>query len=84
MQMLSSARLTCSASLSASLNTATVPIPISLHARMMRTAISPRLAIRILENTERPPSLFCYLTSAKLSSPLAQSLSPTYASHSVK
>src|SRR4030095_1901014 len=41
-----SARRTCSASRSHSENTATVPSPISRHARMTRTAISPRLAIR--------------------------------------
>ena len=35
---------------SASLNTATVSTPSSLHARMTRKAISPRLAIRILWN----------------------------------
>lgn len=35
---------------STSEKTATVRIPISRHARMMRTAISPRLAMRILWN----------------------------------
>ena len=34
---------------SASENTATVSIPSSWHARMIRTAISPRFAINILE-----------------------------------
>src|ERR1700691_1751993 len=48
MQMASSAKRTCSAWRSASLYTATVRMPISLHAQMMRSAISPRLAIRTL------------------------------------
>ena len=34
--------------------TATVAMPISLQARWMRSAISPRLAMRILSNTRRP------------------------------
>ena len=34
---------------------ATVAIPISLQARMIRTAISPRLAINILENMVYAP-----------------------------
>ena len=37
------------------LSTATVAMPISLQARMIRTAISPRLAIRIFENILRAP-----------------------------
>ena len=50
MQTLSSASDTCKASRSASENTATVEMPISLQARMTRTAISPRLAINSLGN----------------------------------
>src|SRR5437660_9022096 len=46
----SSASLTYFASVSASECTATVAMPISLHARWMRSAISPRLAIRIFSN----------------------------------
>src|SRR2546428_4142376 len=49
MQTSSSAYRTCSASRSASEWTATVLSPISLHARMIRRAISPRLAMRTLE-----------------------------------
>src|SRR6185295_16651407 len=56
MQTSSSANLTCSASTSAVECTATVLIPSSLQARMTRRAISPRLAIRILRNMERPPA----------------------------
>src|SRR5579872_3716440 len=50
MQTLSSASRTCMASASAVEWTATVGMPSSLHARKMRSAISPRLAIRILSN----------------------------------
>src|SRR5271154_3738471 len=50
MQTLSSASRTCMASASAVEWTATVWMPSSLHARSMRSAISPRLAIRILSN----------------------------------
>src|SRR5215204_2948811 len=46
MQTVSSARRTCIASASAVECTATVLMPISWHARWMRSAISPRLAIR--------------------------------------
>ena len=49
-QTLSSASRTCIASASAVECTATVPIPISRQARWMRSAISPRLAIRIFWN----------------------------------
>src|SRR5580704_14049610 len=56
MQTLSSARRTCMASSSAVEWTATVGMPSSLRARSTRSAISPRLAIRILSNIE-PPSL---------------------------
>src|SRR5262245_54033772 len=47
----SSASLTYFASVSASEWTTTVRIPISRQARWMRSAISPRLAIRIFSNT---------------------------------
>src|SRR5580658_5649444 len=50
MQTLSSASRTCMASASAVECTATVGMPSSLHARRTRSAISPRLAIRILSN----------------------------------
>src|SRR5688572_21046316 len=46
----SSASFTYFASVSASECTTTVRMPISRHARWMRNAISPRLAIRILPN----------------------------------
>src|SRR4028119_1715769 len=46
MQIASSARRTCIASVSAVEWTATVLIPISWQARWMRSAISPRFAIR--------------------------------------
>src|SRR6476659_5376722 len=45
MQIASSARRTCIASVSAVECTATVSMPISCAARWMRSAISPRLAI---------------------------------------
>src|SRR6202051_2978291 len=54
MQTLSSARRTCMASSSAVECTATVGMPSSLQARSTRSAISPRLAIRILSNIEEP------------------------------
>src|SRR5258707_4713779 len=50
MQPLSSASRTCMASASAVECTATVAMPSSLQARRIRSAISPRLAIRILSN----------------------------------
>src|SRR6266446_6724922 len=50
MHTLSSARRTCMASASAVECTATVGMPSSLQARRMRSAISPRLAIRIFSN----------------------------------
>src|SRR5262245_15495680 len=53
MHTLSSARRTCMASASAVECTATVAMPSSLQARSMRSAISPRLAIRILSNMPR-------------------------------
>src|ERR1044072_431245 len=54
MQTLSSASRTCMASASAVECTATVLMPSSLHARSTRSAISPRLAIRILSNIAAP------------------------------
>src|SRR3954466_9489221 len=50
MHTLSSARRTCMASASAVEWTATVAMPSSLAARRMRSAISPRFAMRILSN----------------------------------
>src|SRR6185369_9393747 len=52
MQTLSSARRTCMASASAVEWTATVRIPISWQARWMRSAISPRFAIRTFSNID--------------------------------
>src|SRR5262245_20267422 len=63
MHTLSSARRTCMASASAVEWTATVRIPISRQARWMRSAISPRLAIRTFSNmlvpmpVDAPPCL---------------------------
>src|SRR6266852_761046 len=54
MQADSSAKRTCNESRSTSLCTATVPMPISLHVQIIRQAISPRLAIRILRNRRGP------------------------------
>src|SRR3546814_10543474 len=54
LQTLSSARRTCIDSVSAVEWTATVAMPRSRHARWMRSAISPRFAIRILRNTGAP------------------------------
>src|SRR3954468_22970423 len=53
MQTSSSAKRTCSDSRSASLYTATVATPSSRHARMTRSAISPRFAIRTFLNMRR-------------------------------
>src|SRR4051812_22065590 len=50
MQTLSSARRTCIAFASAVECTATVAMPSSFAARRIRSAISPRLAIRSLSN----------------------------------
>src|SRR3569623_2253428 len=50
MQIASSARRTCIASVSAVEWTATVRMPMSWQARWMRSAISPRLAMRIFWN----------------------------------
>src|SRR6185312_9088556 len=52
MQIASSANFTCRLFRSASEYTATVRIPISLHALITRSAISPRLAIRTLRNIQ--------------------------------
>src|SRR2546428_1010161 len=52
MQLASSAKLTCRESASAVEYTATVWMPSSRQAQMMRRAISPRLAIRIFLNME--------------------------------
>ena len=51
MQTLSSAKRTCMAFASAVEWTATVWIPISRQARWMRSAISPRLAIKTFSKT---------------------------------
>ena len=56
MQTASSAKRTCSESRSASEKTATASTPSSWHARMMRSAISPRFAISTLENTGDAPA----------------------------
>ena len=56
MHTLSSASRTCMASSSAVECTATVGMPSSLQARSTRSAISPRLAIRILSNIWRSTS----------------------------
>src|SRR5215207_9245217 len=53
MQTLSSASRTCIASASAVEWTATVAMPSSFAARKIRSAISPRFAIRILSNIFR-------------------------------
>src|SRR5690606_11143089 len=59
MQTLSSASRTCMASASAVECTATVWMPSSLQARRTRSAISPRLAMRIFWNIPRcAPNLF--------------------------
>src|SRR6185312_17454768 len=55
MQTLSSASRTCMASASAVECTATVGMPSSWQARSTRSAISPRLAIRILSNIALAP-----------------------------
>ena len=52
----SSAIDTCSASRSASLNTATVPMPMRRAVRITRQAISPRLAMSIFSNMAPPTS----------------------------
>src|SRR5882762_4795519 len=57
MQIDSSARRTGSECASAVEWAMTVRIPISRQVRMIRSAISPRLAMRILWNTLLPPEL---------------------------
>ncbi len=52
-----SAMRTCGAPASASEYTAIERMPSRRSVRITRTAISPRLATRTLENTLRPPSL---------------------------
>src|SRR6185295_3355353 len=54
MQTVSSASRTCMASASAVECTATVRMPISRQARWMRSAISPRLAMRTFSNMPAP------------------------------
>src|SRR5690606_10428635 len=54
MQIATSASCTWSASRSACEYTATVSTPRSLHARITRSAISPRFAIRMRRNTSHP------------------------------
>src|SRR6476619_1877804 len=54
MQIASSASRTCIASVSAVEWTATVRMPISWQARWMRSAISPRLAMRTFLMVIRP------------------------------
>src|SRR6185312_16549060 len=61
MQTASSAKRTCRLWRSASEYTATVGIPRSLQAQMMRSAISPRLAIRILSKGADAKELFSVL-----------------------
>src|SRR5687767_14207642 len=60
MQTLSSASLTCMASASAVECTATVAMPSSFAARKIRSAISPRLAMRILSNIGSRSVLVCW------------------------
>src|SRR6056297_1168480 len=64
MQIASSAMRTCMASASAVECTATVCTPISRAARMTRSAISPRLAMRILLNIRLPRLLDDHQRSA--------------------
>src|SRR6266850_1752668 len=59
MQMSSSANLTCRESASAVEYTATVWMPSSRQAQMIRRAISPRLAIRIFLNIGRTGARSC-------------------------
>src|ERR1700691_3652967 len=58
MQMASSANRTCNALRSASEYTATVRTLSSRHAERMRSAISPRFAIRIFRNISPGGELF--------------------------
>src|SRR4051794_25592851 len=56
MQMASSASWAARLSRSASLYATTASTPSVLHARRIRRAISPRLAMRIFRNISEPPS----------------------------
>src|SRR5437763_15211072 len=71
MQIASSARRTCIASVSAVEWTATVRMPISWQARWMRSAISPRLAMRtlliIVSSSRRKPGSQGVKSAAPLS-----------------
>src|SRR3954466_9524114 len=60
MQTSSSAKRTCRDSRSASEYTATVWMPSSRHARMTRSAISPRLAIRTFLNISPSRGRFAF------------------------
>jgi len=68
MQTDSSASRTYFASESASEWTATVLTPSSRHARWIRNAISPRLAIRIFSNTVGSPGGCCQIKAARRTS----------------
>jgi hypothetical protein len=57
MRTASSAARTCRAAASASLYTATLPMPRRRSVRITRTAISPRFAIRTLPNTLTIPHI---------------------------
>src|SRR5436305_1848001 len=65
MQTASSAKRTWRELRSASEYTATVAMPSSLHAQMTRSAISPRLAIRIFWNIGRSRLLLPARTDAE-------------------
>ena len=73
MQTLSSAMRTCIASASAVECTATDLIPISRQARITRSAISPRLAIRILSNIGASPPYSMIIRGAPYSTGLPSS-----------
>src|SRR5438270_8973949 len=83
MQTLSSASRTCMASASAVECTATVEMPSSLHARSTRSAISPRLAMRILSNMffQAASSEWRIANRKTLSSPFATRHSPLLNDH---
>ena len=77
MQMAWSAKATWRLSRSASEYTATVEMPISLQARMIRMAISPRLAIKIFVNmlSSFPrPGCYSAFTKAKENSAVTHTL----------
>src|ERR1700730_11300751 len=75
MQTASSANRTCSELRSASEYTATVAIPSSLHAQMIRRAISPRLATRIFWNIAGEALLLPARTDAEQRLPVLHRLS---------